>query len=311
MSELEKNRSSTATAALHAEGRLFEHYGLDYRIHHVQLKNPDLRVRVLEVGQGDPVLFVPGGTGEGWAFAGLMAELKGRRMISITMPGGGLSDPVDWRTVNIRRLFPDVVLGVMDAFGLGQVPVIGNSMGGCTTFWVALEHPEWIARIVQLGCTAWLPGMRLPPFMRLLALPGLNRFVAAQMVPKSVDQAAARLKFQGSRPDDIRRMDRIGHEAAYHFFNLPTYPGTWCGLISTMATWSGPRPRYAWKADELQRITQPVLYVWGDNDPFGGLALARTIVRVLPQATLHEMRAGHLPFLDNPAECGRVIRQFL
>jgi hypothetical protein len=31
----------------------------------------------------------------------------------------------------------------------------------------------------------------------------------------------------------------------------------------------------------------------------------------MPEATLHEMATGHLPFLDQPEETGRLIRQFL
>jgi len=39
--------------------------------------------------------------------------------------------------------------------------------------------------------------------------------------------------------------------------------------------------------------------------------VAREATRIIPDARLHEMRTGHLPFLDQPLECGRVIRQFL
>ncbi len=300
-----------AVAAAQAEQRLFEHYGLDYRVHYIQLKDPSVCVRVVEVGAGEPLLFVPGGTGEGWAFAGIMAELKGWRMISITMPGGGLSDSVAWGRANIRRLFPAVVLAVMDSFELEQVPVISNSMGGCTTLWVTLEHPERVSKIVQLGCTAWIPAMTPPLFLRLLAVPGLNRMVASGMRPKSIQAAAKGLKFQGSRPEDIQSMDAPGIEAAYYFFQLPTYTETWRGLVTSLSRFGNPKQEIALKVKELKGITQPVLYLWGDNDPFGSLEVARNVVRLFPNARLHEMRAGHLPFLDDPVQCGRVIAEFL
>lgn len=35
------------------------------------------------------------------------------------------------------------------------------------------------------------------------------------------------------------------------------------------------------------------------------------VVNLMPKAQLHEMRAGHLPLLDNPQETSRVIRKFL
>src|SRR5574339_506029 len=82
-------------AALEAEQRLFAHYGLEYKIHFVDVKEPDLRVRVLEVGTGRPLLLIPGGSGDAFAFAALLAQLKGWRVIAINRPGGGLSDGID------------------------------------------------------------------------------------------------------------------------------------------------------------------------------------------------------------------------
>jgi pimeloyl-ACP methyl ester carboxylesterase len=34
-------------------------------------------------------------------------------------------------------------------------------------------------------------------------------------------------------------------------------------------------------------------------------------VHSMPHATLHEMRTGHLPFMDQPQACGPVINEFL
>jgi pimeloyl-ACP methyl ester carboxylesterase len=74
---------------------------------------------------------------------------------------------------------------------------------------------------------------------------------------------------------------------------------------------TGANPQDQLRADELQRVQSPVLLVRGDNDPFGNLDVARQVARILPNASLHEIRAGHLPFLDEPRECGDVIREFL
>ena len=54
--------AAASVAAFDAEKRLFAHYRLEYRVHTVELREPNLRVRVLDVGNGEPVLIVPGGT---------------------------------------------------------------------------------------------------------------------------------------------------------------------------------------------------------------------------------------------------------
>ena len=72
--DLDDPRSKNALAA---ERRLFEHYDLDYKSHYVEMNEPNLRLRVLEVGEGPPVFMVPGGAGDAFIFAALMAQLNG------------------------------------------------------------------------------------------------------------------------------------------------------------------------------------------------------------------------------------------
>lgn len=298
-------------AALDAEQRLFAHYGLDYQVHFVEMDEPNLRLRVLEVGEGPPLLMVPGGAGDALFLAALMAQLKGWRMIALNRPGGGMSDGVDHRRVDLRRLAVNAIGTVADAFELDRAPIVCNSMGGLWSLWFALENPGRVSRMAQMGCPALLLNTSAPFFMRLLGVPGINRLIAPAMQPKSIDTALDGLRFQGSSQEDIDRMPRAGAEAAYHFFQLPTYLDTWKTLVSAVATVTGGVPRYQVQADELQRVRQPVLFVWGENDPFGGLDVARQATRLMPDARLHELQTGHLPFLDQPEACGRAIREFL
>jgi len=299
------------TDALEAERQLFDHYNLNYKIHFVEMDEPKLRLRVLEVGQGRPLLMIPGGTGDAAFFAPIMAELKGWRMIALNRPGGGMSDGIDHRKVDVQRLAVNSVRAVADAFDLDCVPIVCNSMGGLWSFWYALEYPQRVSGMVQMGCPALILKTSAPFFMRLLSVPGVNNLIVSNMQPKSVDVALDGLRFQGSSQEDIDRIPEAGAEAVYHFFNLPTYLDTWKSLVSAVASLTGANPRYQLGADQLQRVQQPVQFIWGENDPFGGLDVARQVAHHIPDARLHEMGTGHLPFLDKPVETGQVIRDFL
>jgi len=298
-------------AAVEAEKKLFAHYGLDYKVHTVELKDPPLRVRVLEAGSGEPVLMVPGGSGDACFFAPLMAELKGWRFIAVNRPGGGMSDGIDHRQVDLTQFAVQVLASVMDAFGLKSAPVIGNSMGGHWAFRLALAHPERVTKMAQLGCPALILNTSAPFFMRLISVPGVNRFILPNMQPRSLESGLAGLRFQGSSPEAIAAMPKVLGDAAYHFYQLPTYLDTWESVISAIITWRGAKSEHALGADQLKRVRQPVQFIWGDTDPFGGLDVARQAVGLMPNAKLHEMKCGHLPFLDDPVECGRVIRELL
>lgn len=299
------------TSAAGAERRLFEHYGLAFTVHHVELKQPKIRVRVLEAGSGPPVVMVPGGSGDAVWFIPLMAHLTGWRLIAVNRPGGGMSDGVDHRQVDVRHLAVETLVTVLDVFGLKRVPVIGNSMGGLWTFWLALDRPERVSMMVQLGCPALILNTSAPFFMRLMTVPIVDRVIVRAMQPQNSKKAHDGLRFMGTRQEVIDAMPDVSAEAAYHFFHLPTYVETWLSIIKAAATLRGAKPRYQLRVEQLRRIRQPVLFIWGDNDPFGSLDVARQATSLVPEARLHTLAAGHLPFVDNPAECGRVIRDFL
>ncbi len=298
-------------AALDAEQRYFDHYGLDYQSHMIKMSEPDLNLRVLEVGKGPPLLMVPGGAGDAFIFAPIMAQLSDWRMIAINRPGAGLSDGVDHRQVDVRQLAVNTIRSVADAFDLHRVPIIGNSMGGLWSFWYTLAFPKRVSSMVQMGCPALALNTSAPFFMRLVGVPGINRFVAPQMQPKNIEKTLDGLRFQGSSQENIDRMPRAAANVAYHMYQLPTYLETWKSLVGAVATISGANPRYQLRAEELQQVKQPVQFIWGDNDVFGNLDVARQATSIMPNAQLHEMPTGHLPFLDRPEETGAVIREFL
>ena len=297
--------------ALKAEEAFFAAYGLAYAIRHIPLRSIPVNIRTLEIGSGEPLLMVPGGSGDAVFFAPLIAELTGRRVIAVNRPGGGLSDGLDHRQVDLRKLAVDTIRTVADAYGLDRVDVVANSMGGLWALWYAQAHPDRVKRMVQIGCPALALHTSAPFFMRLLGVRGVRNMIVQNMIPKSVESALEGLRFQGSYQEDIDRMPRAGAEAAFHFFNLPTYQETWKTLVESVSTIFGARQGCNFTADEFRRIEHPTQFIWGDNDPFGGPDVGREIVRLMPNAKLHEMRAGHLAHLDKPGETGKVVREFL
>jgi 2-hydroxy-6-oxonona-2,4-dienedioate hydrolase len=298
-------------AALDAEQRFFAHYGLEYQMHMLEMEYPKVRLRVLEVGEGPPVLMVPGGAGDAFKLAPLMAQLTGWRMIAVNRPGAGLSDGVDHRQLDLRQLAVDTVRTVADAFDLDRAPIICNSMGGLWSFWYTLAYTERVSAMVQMGCPALILNTSAPFFMRLLGVPGINRFIAPQIQPKSIDTTLDGLRFQGSSQADIDNMPRVTAEVAYHMYQLPTYLDTWKTLVGAVATISGANPRYQLRAEEIAGIDQPIQFIWGDNDVFGDLNVAHQVARIIPNAQLHEVQSGHLPFMDQPETVGAMIREFL
>lgn len=294
------------------ESRLWRHCGARPREHFLTLERPRVRVRVQEVGQGRPVLFVHGGPNAGTTWAPLVTQMQDFRCLVLDRPGCGLSEPVDYGASGIKQLAADVLDSLLDALEIERLPVVASSMGGLWTFWLAQAHQQRVSRMVQLGCPALVEGMKTPPFMRMLAVPHLNRLLT-RMMPSNVDSAR-----------DIYR--QIGHGASMEGGQIPDIYFDWShrlladtdtmsnelNMIEKALTWRGTRPELLFDRAELRRVSQRTLYIWGEDDTFGGAELARQTAAWTPDAQLHLLpNSGHLPWLDAPEEVSAVAREFL
>ena len=112
----------------------------------VELSEPALRLRVVEVGSGRPVLFIPGTGGTGPYWAPLIRELPGIRCLLLDRPGWGLSSPIDYRSGAFGSLAATTLVKVLDALELDRVDIVGASIGGLWALHLAHRHrPEWAA----------------------------------------------------------------------------------------------------------------------------------------------------------------------
>src|SRR5439155_5527978 len=160
------------------EGRVAAANGLDVKERWVDIASPPVRVRLLESGTGDPVLFINGISAPGIGMAPLAGRLPGRCHLLVDLPGHGLSPPYLWRGAPIREQAVNVIAGVLGGLGIDQVTLVGNSLGGLFALWFALDQPSRVARAVIVGQPAVaIQGSRGNLTMGLLAAPVLGRVV--------------------------------------------------------------------------------------------------------------------------------------
>lgn len=106
---------------------------------------------------GEVLVLVHGG-GSGadswgnWKFAMPRLAEHGFRCYAMDMVGFGQSatpDPDDFDYTNQARI--DQVIGFIEALGLEEPSLIGNSMGGAASMGVAMQSPEVIDRLILVG----------------------------------------------------------------------------------------------------------------------------------------------------------------
>jgi pimeloyl-ACP methyl ester carboxylesterase len=276
--------------------------------HHVRLSTTGTTVRVQEVGEGPPVLFLHGGPNAGCTWLPLLEHLDGLRCLLVDRPGTGLSTPYPITASNLPRIGARFVPEILDGLGITRAHVVGSSFGGHLALRSAAAHPDRFVRMVQMAAPALIPGDTIPPFMRLLARPTVRRVMNA--LPPN--ERAARAIFR-----------QIGHGASLDAGRIPQGLFDWYLALqrhtdtmrndgdmigAALSQWDAIR-----LTDELlAAVTVPTLFWWGADDTFGGEAVARHLVEVMPAARLTMIPdAGHLPWLDDPAAAAAATAAFL
>jgi pimeloyl-ACP methyl ester carboxylesterase len=271
------------------------------------------RVHLLEKGEGPPVVLLHG-TGNAAGFLlPLLHELQGVRAIAPDLPGVGLSDPIDLPADRYRETAVAWLDRLLDTLELDATTLVGHSGGGVWALWYALAHPDRVRRLVLIGPPA-LPKTSCPLPMRLVATPGVGALLPrlAPPTPKSVLRLASVMGEQATlarRPDLIDLLVALGRDpvtdrAAKAEIRLLVSP---FALLSR----SGFRGRSRVRPDELRQVAMPTLIVWGERDPLGGVAVARAITDLIPNARLEVLPTGHGPWLGEPTRTAATIVDFV
>jgi pimeloyl-ACP methyl ester carboxylesterase len=295
-----------------AERECWNFYGVEPSERFIDVPDPAVRVRVQETGTGRPVLFVHGGPNAGTTWAPLVGQgpLRGYRCLIVDRPGCGLSGPIDYNAATFPETTAAVLAAVLDGLAIEQADVVASSIGGTWALWLARSHPSRVRRMVQMGCPALIEGMKLPPFMRVMATPGVGA-VMGRMPPNP--RAMKMILRQVGHADSIARglIPQVVFDWSLSLSRDTDTMTNEIRMIRTALTPRRVRPEVQVPDSLLAELDQPTLFVWGDNDPFGGLDVARRAVAAMPHAELHVVpKAGHLPWLDDPEGEALLVEQF-
>ena len=292
-----------------AERALWGYYGLQPVERFVQLDSPAVRVRVQEVGSGEPVLFVHGGLYPGAVLASLFRELPGYRCIALDRPGCGLSSGIDWHGRDHGTVAAEVMGGLIDALGLERTHVVGHSIGAVWALRLAAGRPSRVARIGILGASPVVPEMRPPTFLRTLASP-IGAIITRLPQGKGMVRSILRQDGHGPSLEAGLIPDELfdWHMALMRHTN--TMRNERAMIRDAVIGRQGWRPGLTFDAEELGAIQQPTLYVIGSADPEGSVDFARGVVTQLPNAELKIIGRGHVPWFDDAPGVGNAIREF-
>lgn len=291
-----------------AERDFWSAHGLEPTERFVRLASTRTRVRVLEVGEGAPALFIHGGPNAGSTWAPIVERLQGLRCLMVDRPGTGLSEPYPVRAHNVAEFGSRFVAEVLDGLGIDRAHVVASSFGGHIALRSASHDSARFDRMVQMACPALVPGETYPPFMKLISNPVMRRIATLMPPSRKMGESILRQIGHGASLD----AGRISEAFADWSMALQRYTDTNRNDFEMIASAIRHRDDVRLDAHLLAAVEVPTRFLWGADDTFGDEAVARSLAAMMPDADVEMIpEAGHLPWLDVPAELARKTMAFL
>jgi pimeloyl-ACP methyl ester carboxylesterase len=262
------------------------------------------------VGDGLPLVCLPGGPGRAAEYLGDLGGLgRSRRLVLWDPRGVGVSaDPADPATFRVDRLVEDVESLRMH-LGLDQMDLLAHSAGAVLATLYAAAYPQRLSRLIlvtpglaAVGVEGTEEQLRAALALQAAepwypaALTALERIIAGEMSMEA---------FRASRPFFYARWDEAAQAhatAGMSSRQQAAREGFFAG-----AAIDPPAARTA-----LAKLTAPVLLYAGDQDPIVPPAAVREAEPLFNDATVVvQPGAAHFPWVDDPAAFAAAISAFL
>ena len=256
---------------------------------------------VHDLGQGPPVLLLHG-SGPGvsaWANWRLLLPVlaRTRRVVAPDLLGFGYTERPAYPADNAHyrmAVWVQQAVDLLDALGIEQTDLVGNSFGGALALALAIAHPKRVRRLVLMGSV----GVPFP------ITPGLD---AVWGYTPSITHMRELL--------DIFAFDRnlVTDELAKLRYQASIQPGFQESFAAMF-----PAPRQRWvdamesSEQDIRALPHETLIVHGREDQVIPLSNSLTLAQWITHAQLHVFgQCGHWTQIEHAARFARLVENFL
>ncbi|MGH3860173.1 alpha/beta fold hydrolase [Actinokineospora sp.] len=249
------------------------------------------------LGEGNPVIVLPGGPMQDSAYLGDLGGLSARlRLIRFDLRGTGESPTDDLASCRCDRLVDDVE-ALRKHLGHDQVDLLGHSAGCNLAVLYAARYPERVRALVLVTPSVYAVGITISPDVRRAVISRREgepwhgqvsaAFESIAAGEGSVEDWEALVPFSYGRWDAAAR----AHHAAGELQRNPDAAAAYAaeGAFSPASTRAA-----------LGALGAPVLVVAGDHDLSAPAAAAAELASLFAESQLVTLAGGgHFPWLDD------------
>ena len=256
-------------------------------------------------GTGEPILLIPG-LGLDHTYYRFGIPLLAQRMQVIAVDPRGIGASTKSPPPYSVEGWADDFAAMIDRLGFGPIHVLGSSLGGSMALALAQRHPDKLKSLMVVGGFSELDRATELNFrlrLRLIEKLGMSDEVADYMGLWTLTR-----KFINS---DVGYATMRANQANIRTNSAEGYSA----FIEALLQWGRCQPGQEQEPKFtalLGTIKVPTLVVTSDNDHLIPRELCELIAARIAGAKLVVMPgAGHIPFMEQPAEVVRIVIDFL
>ncbi len=239
------------------------------------------KFKFIEEGEGEPLLLLHGLFGALSNFADLVEHFRGS--YKVIVPLLPLFD-LDIFHTTVGGLEKHVQKFI-ELRGYTGIHLLGNSLGGHVALVHVLKHPEKIKSLILTGSS------------------GLFENGMGDSYPKRGDYEYIKTKTQVTFYDPATATKELVDEV----FEITNNRIKVIKIISLAK--SAIRNNLG---EEVNKITQPTLLIWGNNDIITPPFVGQEFNKLIPNSELHFIdKCGHAPMMEVPQEFNNILEKFL
>lgn len=245
-----------------------------------EIKQVD-KFKYIEEGEGEPLILLHGLFGALSNFEHLIEYFRHHNKVVVPMLPLFDLDLLHTSVGGLQKF----VYKFIENRNYQGVHLMGNSLGGHVALVHVLKHPERIKSLILTGSS------------------GLFENGMGDSYPKRGDYEYIKKKTEITFYDPKTASKELVDEV-YEIVNSRIKAIKIIALAK-----SAIRNNLG---EELNRINQPTLLVWGNNDTITPPFVGREFQRLIPNSELHFIdKCGHAPMMEVPDEFNQILHKFL